>query len=242
MHTTHHPAHPSDSRCHPCTEDEWGDLEPARSSAQSRKAPRPAPKLTLQHQTENWSGSGAVLWATEPSSQKQQPVSWVQQAAWSNAHLIYLPRTSQHPLCGTGATEVWLFWILHVQWTRTCISKNDTRGHFPDRAVAGAWLAQDGRQQNLLFPTFVSLFQPEAPSQKGISFSQNQSYLSAFCSSAPFTCIHRFAQFWRSEFSDTEIQHLLCSAISSADTGTTSVQVRDQKSAERGQHLQEQLQ
>lgn len=174
MHTTHHPAHSSDSRCHPCTKDGWGDLEPARYSARCKKAPRPALQLTLQHRTENWSRSGAVVRATKPSSsQKQQPVSWVQQAAWSNAHFIYLPHTCQHPLCGTGTTEVWLFWILHIQWTRMYISKNDTGGHLlhlSHRAVADTWLAQDGRQRNLLFPTFGSIFQPEVPSQRESHF------------------------------------------------------------------------
>lgn len=59
---------------------------------------------------------------------------------------------------------------------------------------------------NLLLPTFLPIFQPEAPSQKGISFSQNQGYLSAFCSSTP---IHRFTRFWRPELTATEVKPLL---------------------------------
>lgn len=73
------------------------------------------------------------------------------------------------------------------------ISKNYTGGHLLRlclKATADARPTQAGRQRNLLFPTFFSNFQPEVPSQKGISFSQNQSYLFAFCSSTPFTCIH----------------------------------------------------
>lgn len=87
-----------------------------------------------------------------------------------------------------------------LEWARSCwASCQDTPcpqpsslSHPPQRQ---SLTCRVGGSEICCFQLFSPTSQPAMPSQKGISFSQNQSFLPASCSSTSFTCTQHCTRF-----------------------------------------------